>query len=304
MGFHCGSAGKESACNAGNLGSIPGLGRSPREGKGYQLQYSGLENSMDCIAYGVAKSQTWLSDFNSNVNIICCTWKLTRGICLILNWYKICCCYSVTKSCLTLCNSMNCNMPCFLCFTISWSLPKFMSIVLKMPSNHHSLCHPLLFLPSISHRISLFQWVHLCIKWSKYWSSVSASVLPMNIQNWFPLKLPGLISLQSKGLSESSPAPQLEGIKVWCSAFFMVQLSHLYMAPGKTMALTLWTFVNYMMSLLFNTWLGLSLLSSKGQASFNFMGTVTVRSDFGVQENKICHCFHFSSFVKFAKNQP
>ena len=49
-GFPCGSAGKESACNAGDLGSIPGLGESPGEGKGYQFQYSGLENSMDCIA--------------------------------------------------------------------------------------------------------------------------------------------------------------------------------------------------------------------------------------------------------------
>ena len=47
MGFLCGSAGKESACNAEDLGSVPGLGRSPREGKGYPVQYSGLENSMD-----------------------------------------------------------------------------------------------------------------------------------------------------------------------------------------------------------------------------------------------------------------
>ena len=53
LGFLCGSAGKESACNAGDLGSIPGLGRSPGEGKGYQFQYSGLENSMDCIVHGV-----------------------------------------------------------------------------------------------------------------------------------------------------------------------------------------------------------------------------------------------------------
>ena len=52
------SAGKQSACNTGDLGSIPGLGGSPREGKGYPLQYSGLENSMDCIVHGVAKSQT------------------------------------------------------------------------------------------------------------------------------------------------------------------------------------------------------------------------------------------------------
>ena len=52
LGFPCGSAGKESACNAGDLGSIPGLGRSPEEGKGYPLQYPGLENSMDCIVQG------------------------------------------------------------------------------------------------------------------------------------------------------------------------------------------------------------------------------------------------------------
>ena len=58
MGFPCGSAGKESACNAGDLGSISGLGRSHGEGKGYPLQYSDLENPMDCIVHGVAKSQT------------------------------------------------------------------------------------------------------------------------------------------------------------------------------------------------------------------------------------------------------
>ena len=59
-----GSAGKESACNVGDLVSIPGLVRSPGEGKGYPLQYSGLENSMDCIVHGVAKSRTQLSDFH------------------------------------------------------------------------------------------------------------------------------------------------------------------------------------------------------------------------------------------------
>ena len=53
-----GSAGKESTCNVGDLGSIPGLGRSPREGKGYPLQYSVLENSMDCLIQGIAKSRT------------------------------------------------------------------------------------------------------------------------------------------------------------------------------------------------------------------------------------------------------
>ena len=58
LGFPCGSAGKKSACDAGDLGSIPGLGRSPGEGKRYPLQYSGLENSTDCIVHGVVKSDT------------------------------------------------------------------------------------------------------------------------------------------------------------------------------------------------------------------------------------------------------
>ena len=58
LGFPGGLAGKESASNAGDLGLIPGLGRSPGERKGYPLQYSGLENSMDCIVHGVTKSQT------------------------------------------------------------------------------------------------------------------------------------------------------------------------------------------------------------------------------------------------------
>ena len=66
QGFPCGSAGKQSACNVGDLGLIPGLGRSPGERKGYPLQYSGLGNSMDYIVHGVAKSRTQLSDFHNN----------------------------------------------------------------------------------------------------------------------------------------------------------------------------------------------------------------------------------------------
>ena len=71
FGFLCDSAGKESACNAGDLGSIPGLGRTPGEGKGHPFQYSGLENSRDCIVHEVAKSRTRLSDFYF-VGLCCC----------------------------------------------------------------------------------------------------------------------------------------------------------------------------------------------------------------------------------------
>ena len=63
LGFPCGLTDKESTCNVGNLDSVPGLGRSPGEGKSYPLQYSGLENSMDYIVHGVAKSWKRLSDF-------------------------------------------------------------------------------------------------------------------------------------------------------------------------------------------------------------------------------------------------
>ena len=64
LGFPCGPAGRESTCDAGDLGLIPGLGRSPGEGNGYLLQDSGLENSVDCIVHGVTKSQTQLGDFH------------------------------------------------------------------------------------------------------------------------------------------------------------------------------------------------------------------------------------------------
>ena len=70
LGFPCDSAGEESACNAGDLGSIPGLGRSPGGGKGYPLQSSGLENFMDCTVHGVTKSQTQLSNVHFRSHLV------------------------------------------------------------------------------------------------------------------------------------------------------------------------------------------------------------------------------------------
>ena len=67
IGFPCSSTGKESTCNAGDPGLVPGLGRSPGEGKGYPLQYSGQENSMSCIVHGVTKSWTQLSNFHFHI---------------------------------------------------------------------------------------------------------------------------------------------------------------------------------------------------------------------------------------------
>ena len=82
--------------------------------------------------------------------------------------------------------------------------------------------------------------------------SASTSVLPMNIQDWFPLGLTSLISLQSKGLSRVFSNTTVQKHLLWCSAFFIVQLSHPHMTPGKTIALTRWAFVGKVMSLLFN----------------------------------------------------
>ena len=78
QGFRGGSAGEESACNVGDLGLIPGLGRYPGEGKRYPVQYSGLENSMDSIVQGVVKSGTRLSDYHSHycVHIFFFSWLL------------------------------------------------------------------------------------------------------------------------------------------------------------------------------------------------------------------------------------
>ena len=74
LGFPCGSDGKKSTCNVGDLGLIPRLGRFLGEGKDYPLQYSGLENSMDCVFHGDATSQTWLSNFTFTF-IMKISWK-------------------------------------------------------------------------------------------------------------------------------------------------------------------------------------------------------------------------------------
>ena len=97
------SVGKESTCNAGDLGLIPGLGRSPGEGKGYLLQYSCLENSIDCIAHGVTKGWTRLSNFHY--------WK--HFFPQITTWLTpFCSCYAKSlQSCLTLCDPIDGSPP-------------------------------------------------------------------------------------------------------------------------------------------------------------------------------------------------
>ena len=138
-------------------------------------------------------------------------------------------------------------------FTISRSFPKLMSTVLAMLSNHFILCCPLL-LPSIFPSIRVFSSNSaLHIRWPKYWS-FNLSINPSNeYSGLIPLGLTGLISFAVQGtLKHLFQLHNLKASILCCSAFFRLQLSHLYMTTGKTTALTIWTFVSKVMSLLFN----------------------------------------------------
>ena len=135
-------------------------------------------------------------------------------------------------------------------FTISQSLLKFVPTESVMPSNHLILCRPLLLLPPIPHSIRVFSNESvLCIKWPKYWSfSISPSNEYSGLisfrMDWFDL-LAVQETLKSLLQHHSSKASILQ-----CSAFFIVQLSHPYVTTGKAIALTRWTFVGKVMSLL------------------------------------------------------
>ena len=136
-----------------------------------------------------------------------------------------------------------------LSITNSQSLLKLMSIELVMPSNHLIRCHPLLLLPSIFPCIRLFSnGSALRIRWPKYWSF---SICPSNAYS-------GLISFRTDWLDLLAVQGTLKSLLqhhsskasvLWCSAFFIVQLSHLYISTGKNIALTRWTFVGKVMSL-------------------------------------------------------
>ena len=141
-----------------------------------------------------------------------------------------------------------------LSITNSESLPKLMSIELVMPSNHLFFCHPLLLLPSIFPSISIFSNESaLHIRWPQYWSC-SFSISPSNEYSGlisFRMDWLDLLAVQGtfKSLLQHHSS---EASILWHSAFFIVQLSHPYTTIGKTIALTRWTFVGKVMSLLFN----------------------------------------------------
>ena len=139
-------------------------------------------------------------------------------------------------------------------FTISWSFLKLMSIALVMPSNHLILCHPLLLLPSIFPSIRVFSSeLALPIRWPKYWS-FSFSISPSNEYSgliFFGIDWSYLLAVQGT-LKSLLQHHNLKVSIFWHSAFFRIQLSHPYMTTGKTIALTIQTFINKVIFLLFN----------------------------------------------------
>ena len=182
----------------------------------------------------------------------------------------------------------------------SWSitnsqiLPKLMSIELVMASNHLILCHPLLLLSSIFPSITVFAYESdLRIRWPKW--SFSFSVCPSN-------EYPGLISFRMDWLDLLAVQVTLKSLLqhhnsktsvLWCSAFFIVQLSHPYITIGKTIALTRWTFIGKVMSLLLNM-LSRLLITFLPRSKCLLISWLQSPSSviFGAPQNEVSHCFH------------
>ena len=180
-----------------------------------------------------------------------------------------------------------------LSFNITWSLLKLMSIESVMPSNNLVLCRPLLLLPSIFPCIRIFSHESaLSIRWPKFWG-FSFSISPSNEYSglisfrtdWFNLAVQG--TLRSLLQHRSSKASIL-----WHSAFFMVQHSHPYMTTGKTIALTRWTFVGKVKSLLFNR-LSRFVIAFLPRSKCLLISWLQSPSAVILEPRKIkCHCFH------------
>ena len=166
----------------------------------------------------------------------------------------MCYCCSVAQLCPTLCDPMGCNTPGL---WVPHHLPKFAQVHVHGIRDAIQPSHPLMSSSpsalSLSQHQGLYQWVRCSHQVTKILElQLQHQSFPTSIQGWFSFRLTGLISVL-RDFQESSPAPQFEGINSLVLYFFIVQLSQPYVTIGKTIALTIWTFVGRAMSLLFNT---------------------------------------------------
>ena len=182
-----------------------------------------------------------------------------------------------------------------LSFTISWDLLKLFSVESVMPSNHLILCHPLLLLPSIFPSIRVFSNESaLRIRWPKHWS-FSLSISPSNEYSelisfridWFDL-LAVQGTLKSLLQHHSFKASVLQR-----SAFFIAQLSHPYMTTGKTVALTIQSFVGKVMPLFFNMLSGFVVAFLPWSKRLLISWLQSPSAVILEPKNEVCHCFHF-----------
>ena len=199
---------------------------------------------------------------------------------------------SVTQLCLTLCDPMNRNTPGL---PVHHQLPEFTQTHVHRVSDAIQPSHPLLSpsppdpLPPIPPSIRVFSNEStLRMRWPKYWS-FSFSIIPSK-------EIPGLTSFRIDWLDLLAVQGTLKSLLqhhsskasiLWLSAFFTVQLSHPYMTTGKTIALTRWTLVSKVMSLLLNILSRLVITFLPRVSIFKFMATVTICSDFGAPKNKV-----------------
>ena len=200
---------------------------------------------------------------------------------------KLTCSCLVTKSCLTLCDPMNCSTPGF---PVLHYLPEFAQSHVHWVGDAIQPCHPLLPPSALALNLSQHQGLFsseqaVRFRWPKYQSfrlspSDEYSRLIFFRIDWFDL-----LAVQET-LKESSPASHFKSINSWCSAFFTVQLSHPYMTTRKTMALTVWTFVGNVMSLIFNT---LSSLPNKIGLIVAILGLQKGRLRFRKIKQPQCH---------------
>ena len=168
--------------------------------------------------------------------------KVIKDTSMLEVYIVLLCCCSVAQSCPTLCGPMDYTCQASPSFTISWNLLKLMSFESVMPSNHLVLCRPLLLLPSITNIRVFSSESAFCIRWPKYWSfSISLSneysgLISFRII-WFDL-----LEVQGTFKSLLQHHNSIASV-LWHLAFFMVQLLYLYMTTGKSITLTIRTFI-------------------------------------------------------------
>ena len=210
---------------------------------------------------------------------------------------------SVTQSCPSLCDPMNRSTPGL---PVHHQLPESTQTHVHCVSDAIQPSHPLSSpsppAPNLSQHQRLFQWVssqHQVAKVLEFQLHISPSD-----------EHPGLISFRIDWLDLLAVQGTLKSLlqhhsskasTLWCSAFFTVQLSHPYMTNGETIALTRWTLVGKVMSLLFNMLSSLVITFLLRSKRLNFMAAITIHSDFGAPKNTVSHCFHcFSIYLPWS----